>query len=86
MTIDEVNGQFTDLQGAVGDAESHLTAYIQGLKDQIAAGVPITQAQLDALGAGVTALAGNVRSFDINTTAPPTPPPVIPPAAQPRKK
>ena len=78
MTIDEVNAQFDDLQAAVATAETNITAYIKTLKDQIAAGIPITQAQLDALGAGLTGLAKGVRDFDINTTTPPVVPPVEP--------
>lgn len=85
MDISEVNAQFDNLQAAVTTAETDLTAYINGLKAQIAAGVPITQAQLDALGANVQALAASVTQFDINTTAPPTPVPPVPPAARPKK-
>ncbi len=85
MTIDEVNAQFDNLQTAVATAESDLTAFINGLKAQVAAAVPITQAQLDALGAGVSGLAASVTQFDINTTTPPTPVPPIPPAARPKK-
>jgi len=78
MTIDEVNAQFDDLQAAVGTAETNITAYVKTLKDQIAAGSPVTAAQLDALGAGLAGLAKGVREFDINTTAPPAIPPVQP--------
>lgn len=85
MTIDQVNAQFDDLQAAVATTETDLTTFIQGLKDQLAAGVPITQAQLDALGAGITGLAASVRQFDINTTAPPVPAPSVPAAAKPKK-
>ena len=86
MTIDEVNAQFDNLQAAVTKAEADLTAFIQSIKDQIAAGVPVTQAQLDALGANIKALADGVNQFDINTTAPPSVPVVIPPAARAKTK
>jgi uncharacterized coiled-coil protein SlyX len=86
MTIDEVNAQFDNLQAAVNKAEADLTAFIQTLKDQIAAGVPITQAQLDALGSNIKALADGVAQFDINTTSPPSVPVVIPPEARAKKK
>jgi len=86
MTIDEVNIQFDNLQAAVTKEQADLKAYIQGLKDQIAAGIPITQAQLDALGAKASGLADAVTQFDINTTEPVIPVPAIPPAAAAKKK
>ncbi len=86
MTIDEVNAQFDNLQAAVTKEQGDIATFIQGLKDQIAAGIAVTPAQLDALGAKLTGLTDSVAQFDINTTAPPIPVPPIPAAAKPRTK
>ena len=74
VTIDQVNQQYDDLQAAVDKEHSDLTTYIQGLKDQLTRGNPVTQAQLDALSARITGTTKMVQDFDINTTQPPAPP------------
>jgi hypothetical protein len=82
MTIDDVNAQFDTLQAAVTKEEADVTTYVAALKAQVAAGGPVTQAQLDALGAKFSGITNTVTQFDINTTAPPAPVPPIPPAAR----
>lgn len=81
MTIDDVNAQFDTLQATVQTEETDVTAYVAGLKAQVASGGPVTQAQLDALGAKFSGLNSTIQQFDINTTQTPLPVPVIPPAA-----
>lgn len=85
MTIDEINQQFTDLQNAFNKAATDASTYINDLKAQVAAGTPVTQAQLDALGANLTALTSQVVDFDVNNTEPPAPVPPVPPAARAKK-
>ncbi len=85
MTIDEVNAQFDDLQTAVTKEQGDIGTYIQGLKDQIAAGNAVTPAQLDALGAKIKGLTDGVAAFDIMTTATPAVSVPIPPAARPKR-
>jgi hypothetical protein len=87
MTIDEVNAQFDALQAAFNKAATDAGKYITDLKAQVAAGTPVTQAQLDALGGNLTALNTAVQQFDINNTEPPVivPPPPPPPPPGPRK-
>lgn len=80
FTIDQINTQFDNLQAAVVAEQARVTADISALKAQIAAGVPVTQEQMDALGAKMTALTDSVGTFDINTPAPPViepTPPVV---------
>ena len=86
MTIDEVNAQFDQLQAAFAKAATDASTYITDLKAQVAVGVPITQAQLDALGSNLTTLTSAVATFDINNTEPAVVPVVIPPAAAARKR
>lgn len=82
MTIDDLNTAFDALQAAFAKEETDVTAYVASLKAQIASGVPVTQDQLDALGAKFVGLNAMVTNFDINTTAPPVPPAPLPtPAA-----
>jgi len=73
MTIDEVNAQFDNLQAAFTKAATDASQYITDLKAQVAAGTPVSQAQLDALGANLAALTDQVATFDINNTEPPAP-------------
>ena len=80
MTIDQVNAQFTALQAAFTQAATDASKFITDLKAQVAAGSPVTQAQLDALGASLTAMTTQVQTFDINNTEPPAPVPA--PAAK----
>ena len=76
MTITEVNAQFDALQAAFTQAATDASKYITDLKAQVAAGSPVTQAQLDSLGANMAALSSQVSQFDINNTEPPI---VVPP-------
>ena len=85
MTIDEVNSQFDALQAAFNKAATDASTYITDLKAQVAAGTPVTQAQLDALGGNLTALNSAVQTFDINNTEPPAVVPPVPPAARAKK-
>ena len=77
FTIDQVNTQFDNLQAALTKGFAAWKAEVAALKAQIAAGSPVTQAQLDALGAKGDALLAAVTNFDINTPdnpiIPPTP-------------
>lgn len=82
MTIDQVNQQFTDLQTAFTKAAADASKFISDLKLQVAAGSPVTQAQLDALGANMSALTAQVGTFDVNNTEPPAVVPPLPPAAK----
>jgi len=86
MTIEEVNAQFVILQASFDKAAADASQYITSLKAQVAAGVPITQAQLDALGNNLTALNATVQQFDINNTEPPVTVPGVPPAAKAKSK
>ncbi len=85
MTIDEVNAQFDTLQASVDKEQTDVGTYITDLKAQVAAGSPVTQAQLDALGAKAAGLNQSVQTFDINNTEPPAPVPPVPPAARAKK-
>jgi len=78
MTIQEVDDQFTALQTAFAKAATDSSTYINDLKAQLAAGSPVTQAQLDALGSNITNLNAAVQAFDIQNTEPPV---VVPPPA-----
>ena len=70
----------------LGLMENRIMKELDDLKAQVAAGVPITQAQLDALGSNLTTLTSAVATFDINNTEPAVVPVVIPPAAAARKR
>jgi hypothetical protein len=83
FTIDQVNKQFDDLQAAVTAEQARVTDDIAALKAQIAAGSPVTQAQLDAIGDRMTNIISAVSNFDINTPAPPVIPPSPPVAVAP---
>lgn len=85
MTIDDLNTQFDALQAAFSKAAADAGQYITDLKAQLAAGVQVTQAQLDALGAKFADLNTQVATFDINNTEPPVVVPPPPPAAAARK-
>jgi len=75
LTIDELNAQFAALQAAFTKAAADASQFITDLKAQVAAGTPVTQAQLDALGANMAALTTQVQTFNINNTEPPAPVP-----------
>ena len=66
-----------DLKGLVsnvaGDVDS-LIAQVKALKEQIANGSPATQADLDALGAGLAELKASLTATDAKEPAPETPP------------
>lgn len=70
MTITEVNAQFDTLQASFNQAATDASKYIADLKAQVASGAPVTQAQLDALGANLQGLNAAVQQFDINNTEP----------------
>ncbi len=80
MTIAEVNAQFDALQAAFTQAAADAGKFITDLKAQVAAGTPVSQAQLDALGQNMKNLTGQVQTFDINNTEPPVvvPAPTVP--------
>ena len=82
-TFQDVLNQFDILQAAVATEETDVTNYVAGLKAQIAAGSPITPAQLDAFVTKQKGLTSMVTTFDLQTTAPPVVPTPLPPA--PRK-
>lgn len=81
MTIDQVNAQADALEAAQVKAFADASTYVTDLKSQVAAGSPVTPAQLDALGAHLKALTDATVQFDINNTEPviPIPPPVATP-------
>jgi len=70
MTIDEVNAQADLLEAAQVKAFADAGKYIADLKAQVASGVPVTQAQLDALGDHLKSLTTATTEFDINNTEP----------------
>jgi hypothetical protein len=82
LTIDQVNAQADALEAAQTQAFTDASKYIADLKTQVAAGGPVTQAQLDTLGNHLAALTATTTAFDINNTEPviPIPPiqPVVP--------
>jgi len=80
MDITGVNAQFDLLQAAFTKASADSSKFIADLKAQVAAGSPVTQAQLDALGTNLTQLTAAVTQFDINNTEP-----VVVPTPLPRK-
>ena len=82
VTIDFINTQFDTLQAAVTKEQSDVTAFITALKAQVGSGVPVTQAQLDALSAKAAGMNTMVSTFDVNTTTPPVVPAPIPAAAK----
>lgn len=82
MTIDEVSAQADALEAAQTKAFADAGKYITDLKAQVAAGTPVTQAQLDALGAHIAALTSTTTQFDINNTEPPVVIPPLPPVAR----
>lgn len=77
FTMDQVIAQAGILQGALNTAFGHGSTYIKDLKAQIAAGQPVTQAQLDQLGNLVGAMQTATSDFDVTNTEPviPIPPP-----------
>jgi len=82
-TFQDVLDQFDILQTAVTTEETDVTNYVAGLKAQIAAGSPVTPAQLDAFVTKQKGLTNMVSTFDLQTTAPPVvPAPLPPPAAK----
>jgi len=53
-------------------------AFITKLKAQVAAGTPVTQAQLNGLGNGFTALIQATNDFDVTNSEPVAPiPPIV---------
>ena len=81
MTIDQVNAQADALEAAQTQAFADASKYITDLKAQVAAGSPVTSAQLTTLGAHLAALTATTSQFDINNTEPVLPIPPIPPVA-----
>jgi len=81
LTIADINTQFDDLQAAVVKEQADVTNYVQGLKDKIAAGGTVTQADLQALSTKISGVKDMVTQFDINTTAAPVTPEPLPPVA-----
>lgn len=79
MTIDEVSAQADALEAAQVKAFADAGTYISDLKAQVANGVPVTQGQLDSLGAHLAAMTASTTAFDVTNTEPviPIPPPVV---------
>ncbi len=63
MTKEELKAALDGLQEALDAKQARIEAGIQALKDQIAAGSPVTEADLDSLGAQI----GNIRA-DLEST------------------
>lgn len=81
FTIDEVNAQADALEAAQTKAFDDASKYITDLKAQVAAGTPVTQAQLDTLGNHLAALTTATTTFDVNNTEPVAVIPALPPVA-----
>jgi hypothetical protein len=81
MTEQELEKQAQDLEDAQVKAFGDAGSFIANLKIQVANGSPVTQAQLDALGAHLKAMTDTTVAFDIANTEPPVVIPPLPPAA-----
>jgi hypothetical protein len=89
FSIDEVQAQETILENLQVKAFSDAGAYITALKAQVAAGSPVTPAQLDVLFNHLKATSDATVAFDTANSAPPAvipplPPPPPPPPLGPR--
>ncbi len=77
-SVSEVKQLVSDLNdetNAVAAKIDAQAAAIQALKDQIAAGTPVSQADLDAIGRGLTAVSDRLKTLGADTSNP-IPPPV----------
>ena len=63
--IEDVNAKIAEVKAAIAAEKAEVAAAIQALKDQIAAGGTITEAQLDAVLTGVSEIGAGVA--DIHT-------------------
>lgn len=81
FTIEQVVAQQGILATAQLKAFNDAASYINKLKTQVAAGNPVTQAQLNSLGSGFTALITATNDFDVTNSEPvgniPPLPPVV---------
>lgn len=78
FSIDQVIQQQGILAAAQLKAFNDASAFITKLKAQVAAGTPVTQAQLNGLGAGFTALITATQDFDVTNSEPVAPiPPIV---------
>lgn len=79
FTIDQVITQQGILATAQLKAFNDAASFITKLKAQVAAGNPVTQAQLNGLGAGFDALITATNDFDVTNSEPVLPiPPIVP--------
>jgi hypothetical protein len=81
FTIDMVITQSGILQGALTQAFADGAKYVTDLKAQLAAGTPVTQAQLDQLGNQFAAMTTATQAFDVANTEPVAPIAPLPPVA-----
>ncbi len=77
-TVNDVKQLVSDLNDETNTVAAKIDAQaaaIQALKDQIAAGTPVSQADLDAIGSGLTAVSDRLKTLGADTSNP-IPPPV----------
>lgn len=82
FTIDQVIAQNGILASALTQAFGDAGKYIIDLKAQVAAGNPVTQDQLNTLGASLTAMTAATQAFDVTNTEPVAPIAPLPPVTQ----
>ena len=61
--IEDVNAKIAEVKQQIADEKAEVAAAIQALKDQIAAGGTITEAQLDSVLAGVGDIGAGVKDI-----------------------
>lgn len=68
--IEQLIGDLNTVTNKIAGKVAAEEASIQSLKDQIAAGTPVSQSQLDLIGSGLTAVVGQLTAIGADPTNP----------------